>query len=264
MEIFIFFILMYISVFLHELGHFLSSKIFNIKVYEFSIGLGSIFYKFNLEETNFYFKNLPLGGYISYSDDEVFKLTIVKEWIIILSGVFINFLTGIISLSLVYNKNIFYMMKMFFIKIILPFSSVIFNFSDYVILDNNLNNALSSIPKLSSFNDLYFVLACINLSLVISNLLPIPILDGGQIIMSIIRRMTYRLGISRKYINKVVYIVYLLCWVLLLSPMLIKKFLLSKNHVTVILYAIMAILFLGVVLVLKQTDIYKKVSKRTF
>lgn len=264
MEIFIFFILMYISVFLHELGHFLSSKIFSIKVHEFSIGLGSVFYKFNFKETNFYFKNLPLGGYISYSDEDVSKLSIVKEWIIILSGVFMNLLTGIIYLSLAYNKNIFYIMKVVFIRIILPFSYAILNFSDYAVLNNNLNNVLSSIPKLSSFNDLYFIIACINLSLVISNLLPIPILDGGQIIMSIIRRITYRLGISRKYINKVVYIVYLSCWVLLLSPMLIKKFLLSKNHVTVILYAIMAILFLGVVLVLKQTDIYKKVLKKTF
>lgn len=264
MEIFIFFILMYISVFLHELGHFLSSKIFNIKVYEFSIGLGSIFYKFNLEETNFYFKNLPLGGYISYSDDEVFKLSIVKEWMIILSGVFINFLTGIISLSLIYNKNIFYMIKMFFIKIILPFSSAIFNFSDYVILDNNLNNALSSIPKLSSFNDLYFILACINLSLVISNLLPIPILDGGQIIMSIIRRLNYKLGISKQYIDLLGNIIYLICWVLLLLPLLINKFLSSENQITFVLYIIIGILFLGVILVFKQTEICKKVLKRTY
>lgn len=252
MEIFIFFILMYISIFLHELGHFLSSKIFNIKVYEFSVGLGSIFCKFNLEETNFYFKNLPLGGYISYSDDEVFKLSIFKEWIIILSGVLINFLTGIISLSFAYNKNIFHI------------SSVIFNFFDYVVIENGLNNTLSSMPRVHSFNDLWFILACINLSLVISNLLPIPILDGGQVIMSIIRRLSYRLGTPREYIDIVVDVVYLLCWILLLAPLLINKFLSTENQAIFVIYIIMAILFVGIVLVIKQTDIYKKVLKRTF
>lgn len=264
MEIFVFFVLMYISVFLHELGHFISSKIFNIKVYEFSVGLGSIFCRFNLKETNFYLKNLPLGGYISYSDDDVFKLSIVKEWIIILSGVLINFLTFIIALSLAYNKNIFHMMKMFFVKILLPFSSAMFNFSDYAVLDNNLNNALSSIAKLSSFNDLYFILACINLSLVISNLLPIPILDGGQIIMSIIRRLSYKLGTSKQYIGLLANIIYLICWILLLLPLLINKFLSSENQVIFILYIIMGILFLGVILVFKQTDIYRKVLRRTY
>ncbi|WP_097028292.1 site-2 protease family protein [Clostridium peptidivorans] len=263
MEITILFIFMYVSIFLHELGHFLASKIFNVNVLDFSIGCGPSFCKFKFRGTKFSFKLLPLRGYISYSEDEVLKLSILKDWIISLSGVCINFLIAILSLSLAFNRNIFEVGKIFFTKILIPITSFMVNFDNYFGADMSLKNSLSLMPDLTSSSDLWLLLACINLCLCIFNLLPIPILDGGQIIMTIIKRLSRRLGIPKKYFDKVVNIVYAICWVLIISPLFINGFLAAENQVVFFIYIIMGVLTAYLILLLKQTDIYKKTLKRT-
>jgi regulator of sigma E protease len=47
---------------IHELGHFLTAKAFNVKVVEFSVGMGPRLLKKQGKETLFSLRALPIGG----------------------------------------------------------------------------------------------------------------------------------------------------------------------------------------------------------
>ena len=54
-----------ISIALHELGHFVPAKIFGVRVGQFMIGFGRTIVSWRRGETEYGFKWIPLGGYIS-------------------------------------------------------------------------------------------------------------------------------------------------------------------------------------------------------
>jgi regulator of sigma E protease len=49
---------------IHELGHFLFCKLFNVFVPSFSIGFGPVLWKKKIGETNFLVSAIPLGGFV--------------------------------------------------------------------------------------------------------------------------------------------------------------------------------------------------------
>src|SRR5216117_3630456 len=49
---------------IHESGHFLTAKLFKIKVEEFFLGFGPRLWSFRRGETEYGVKVLPLGGYV--------------------------------------------------------------------------------------------------------------------------------------------------------------------------------------------------------
>lgn len=101
-----------ILVCLHELGHLLVAKKFNVYCSEYSIGMGPLLYKRKKEgqETQFSIRALPIGGYVAMAgegseDLEEFKdvpkerfLTNIKRWqraLIMVAGVTINFILSL-------------------------------------------------------------------------------------------------------------------------------------------------------------------------
>ena len=62
-----------ITVFIHELGHFLFAKKFGVYVYEFSIGMGPRLFKFRRknDETEYCIRLFPIGGYVQMAGEEV-------------------------------------------------------------------------------------------------------------------------------------------------------------------------------------------------
>ncbi|MDR1213234.1 MAG: site-2 protease family protein [Propionibacteriaceae bacterium] len=60
----VFFALILVSVGLHELGHFIPSKLFRVKVTQFFIGFGKNLWKTKRGETEYGVKLVPLGGYV--------------------------------------------------------------------------------------------------------------------------------------------------------------------------------------------------------
>lgn len=55
---------------IHELGHFLVAKLFNIKILRFSIGFGPRLLGFTKGETEYQIALLPLGGYVKMAGDD--------------------------------------------------------------------------------------------------------------------------------------------------------------------------------------------------
>jgi len=60
----LFFALILVSVGLHELGHFIPGKLFNVKVVQFFIGFGKNIWKTQKGDTEYGIKMIPLGGYV--------------------------------------------------------------------------------------------------------------------------------------------------------------------------------------------------------
>ena len=56
-----------VSIGLHEIGHLVPAKLFGVKVGQYMIGFGRTLWSFKRGETEYGFKMLPLGGYISMS-----------------------------------------------------------------------------------------------------------------------------------------------------------------------------------------------------
>ena len=75
-------------IFFHESGHFLAAISQGIKVTGFSIGFGPALINKKYRGINFSLRALPLGGYVSFPDDEqgsqiplVFKVVSQTRWL---------------------------------------------------------------------------------------------------------------------------------------------------------------------------------------
>lgn len=64
-------ILLGVLIFIHELGHFLVAKYFNVKVETFSLGFGPKIFKVTRGETTYCLSAIPFGGYVKMYGDEI-------------------------------------------------------------------------------------------------------------------------------------------------------------------------------------------------
>src|SRR5919197_4889934 len=59
----LFLLALMLAIFLHEGGHFLTAKLFGMKVERFFLGFGKTLWSFRRGETEYGIKALPLGGF---------------------------------------------------------------------------------------------------------------------------------------------------------------------------------------------------------
>lgn len=116
----------------HELGHLIAAKIFNVYCSEYAIGMGPCLYRKKNKETDFTIRAIPVGGFCSMAGESENGLEVrtkkeiplertlkgVAKWkqiIIYLSGVTMNFITGFIiivialmtiTMSTLYVENV--------------------------------------------------------------------------------------------------------------------------------------------------------------
>ena len=59
-------------IFIHELGHYITARIFGVKIYEFSIGMGPKIASFRSKKTEIKYSIgiLPIGGYVSMAGED--------------------------------------------------------------------------------------------------------------------------------------------------------------------------------------------------
>ena len=97
----------------HEGGHFLTAKLFKVRVNEFSIGMGPLILKRQKKETQYSLRLLPIGGYVAMEgedgdseDPNAFNNKEPwKKGIIILAGATVNILTGIIIMAIILGTS---------------------------------------------------------------------------------------------------------------------------------------------------------------
>ena len=95
----------------HELGHFLTAKLFGVRVNEFSICMGPALWKRTVGETTYAVRCIPIGGYCAMEgEDEDSEdpraFTSAAPWkraVILVAGSFMNFVTGLIVLVIMFS-----------------------------------------------------------------------------------------------------------------------------------------------------------------
>lgn len=96
----------------HELGHFITAKLFHVRVNEFSICMGPAIFKKKIGETLYAIRCIPIGGYCAMEgEDEASQdpraFTSAKPWkraIILVAGSAMNFLTGFLILIIIFSN----------------------------------------------------------------------------------------------------------------------------------------------------------------
>lgn len=100
-----------VLIFTHELGHFLTAKLFGVRVNEFAICMGPAIAQKTIGETTYSLRCIPVGGFCAMEgEDEASNdpraFTSAKPWkraLILMAGSFMNFVTGLLILVVMYS-----------------------------------------------------------------------------------------------------------------------------------------------------------------
>ena len=107
----IFAILMFsVLIFVHELGHFMTAKLFGVQVNEFSMFMGPAIWKKQIGETLYAIRCIPFGGYCAMEGEDgdsenprsFQKAAWWKRVIILVAGSAMNFLAGFIIYAILF------------------------------------------------------------------------------------------------------------------------------------------------------------------
>ncbi len=109
-----FVIAMGLLVAIHEWGHYIVAKKFNIKVLQFSIGFGRAFYQKQVGETEYRLAMIPLGGYVKFVDERegdvapedlpraFNRQSVYKRFAVVAAGPLINLVFAWLVFSAIY------------------------------------------------------------------------------------------------------------------------------------------------------------------
>ena len=96
-------------IFIHEMGHYLFARLFKVKIYEFSVGMGPklISRKSKKTDITYSLRLIPFGGFLSMagedeeSDDEnaYYKKPVLQRIVITAAGALVNIIVGMLVLS---------------------------------------------------------------------------------------------------------------------------------------------------------------------
>ena len=119
MTLIYFILILGVTVFIHELGHFMFAKKFGVHVYEFSIGMGPKLFKFKRknDETDYCIRLFPIGGFVQMAGEEIEEDENIpvekrlqsksagKRFMIMVAGVMMNFILAIVVLFIIGLTN---------------------------------------------------------------------------------------------------------------------------------------------------------------
>lgn len=118
MTLIYFIFVLLLCIIIHELGHLLVAKLFNVYCHEFSIGMGKKLFEKKYKETNYTIRMLPIGGFVAMAGDTENALETsvnvevpyhrtlngIARWkkiLIMLAGVVMNFILSIIIVAII-------------------------------------------------------------------------------------------------------------------------------------------------------------------
>ena len=183
---------------IHETGHFLVAKAFNVKIKQFAIGFGPTIWKKQGKETSYELKAIPMGGFVNMlgeeepvEDDRAYnKKSIPQRICILLAGGMVNIIFGIIVCTIVaasvlgLKKGIAFTGE-FLIQTFKGIGEIFLGKvkAEQLVGVVGISDMVVSTRGLQEFA---YMLAIISVSLGVTNLLPFPPLDGGKILLLLI------------------------------------------------------------------------------
>ena len=192
-------------IFIHELGHFIAAKMSGVPIARFSIGFGPALLSRKIKGTKYCLSIFPIGGYVMLDINDIsdlYRIPLRKRIFYMLGGPFGNIafaLVGIVSLNLISGNISFYSMiidpiyqtSIYLYKIIYSIG-LIFKHPDQI---SGIVGIVSQGSKFVGMD----IIRLINFSILLSvnfavfNLLPLPPLDGGNIVIYLFEKINPRL-----------------------------------------------------------------------
>lgn len=172
-ETLILLVIIFFSVMIHELGHYIVARLCKVKVEAFSIGFGKVLLHKKAFGTDWRLSLIPLGGYNQlHGENKKVKNGFLnqkyhKKFLILIAGVTANLLIAFVCYLLNYNS-------------ILMGLRVDLEFLKAVLMKDVVSQQI--IVLMLHPNLFLFSISVINLFCAITNILPIPALDGGHIV----------------------------------------------------------------------------------
>jgi len=181
-------------VLVHELGHFLTAKLFGIATPVFSIGFGPQLVGRQIGQTLFQIAALPLGGYVSIDHAALDQRSYVVNLAILSAGVLCNFLLSYVIIwhltscinctpqqqeqaragrMRMRDRLIRFLEQEGYTGTIGPIGII-----------GMLGKSILVSPRI-----FLLVLALLSFNIGLFNLLPLPFLDGGQIVVLTFERL---------------------------------------------------------------------------
>ncbi len=191
-------------IFVHEMGHFIAGKRKGMPIATFSIGFGPRLFGFKKGGTDYRISMIPLGGYVMPKLKEVedlHRIPIGRRVAFSLGGPMANILFAVILLS-IYNSisagpglmNIFVLpliqLASLLVSITVSFGTLFTNPGSMSGLVGMASEGGSLIS--GGFSNLILFMVLINVNLAVFNLLPIPVLDGGKIMMALLEKVSVK------------------------------------------------------------------------
>ena len=211
---------------IHEGGHCIVAKLCKVKVNKFAIGFGKVIWQKQGKETKYSLRMIPLGGFCSMEGEEASsdsegsfsKASVWKRIAIVVAGAAVNIIFGIIVYFILVStvglqfadptkdtflNRIYYGGQRTGAFIGSIFESIKMLFTGGVKTDQMVGIVGISevVVQTSKLVDYIYLLSVISVSLGVTNLLPIPALDGGKILVlliEIIRRKPMKVETEAK------------------------------------------------------------------
>ena len=179
-------------IFIHELGHFLCARFFQLTIATFSLGFGPALYQKMINGTVFQIALIPLGGYVELDPHQLSQQSYIAQMIILLGGIIFNILFAYIIFA---AYSFFEKRRLKQNENIESYRDSLKKFIKQEALDQSIIGPigiLAIISKIvSSYPHLYgLVLALLSINIALINLLPVPFFDGGKVLLITIEKIT--------------------------------------------------------------------------
>ncbi len=207
-----------LMVLIHECGHFMMARLFHIDIESLQLGFGPVIKRFGKGMTSFSIAAIPFGGLCKMDNLSLYNASPFKRILIYLSGPAINAISAIICFTIylqILDINFIDSLSMALKQCV--FEVKMFDHAMGLLLTGQakLSEILSGAFRASEsigiltfegFSNGFtagicmflYLFASVSLSLGVANLLPIPALDGGFIIISFTEMIT-RKTFSEKF-----------------------------------------------------------------
>ena len=199
----------------------LVAKLCKVKVNEFAIGFGPVIWKYQGKETRYALRAIPLGGFCNMEGEEersevsgsFSKASIPRRIAIVAAGATVNIIFGVIVYFILMScigmyvgtedtfvNHIKFAGKETGQLFVSLFDSLKQLFTGKIGVDQMMGPVGISevVAKTTGVQEFIYLLSVVSLSLGVTNLLPIPALDGGKILLLIIEAIR-RKPLSEKF-----------------------------------------------------------------